>query len=148
MKKRKILTEECTIMYLWMCVRLFVVCTNLSFLSIIMHTVQFSTTWSRYFCIGTLFIQGTDGCVDIALLMKSIQYFVSFSLCWICRPKFDSLHICHKTCSESRIAHLFSCGSPHCNIHIIADMREYRPAWSHTLLVRPSRLIPVFQPLW
>lgn len=38
---------------------------------------DYMITW--YFCIGNSFIQGTDGNVDIAHFMKSIQYLVLFS---------------------------------------------------------------------
>lgn len=65
--------------------------------------------------------------------------------CWTYRLKFYSLHICYKTCSKGRIAHFFSCGRSHCNIHPNTDLSDFRPAWSHPAIVKPTWMVPAFQ---
>lgn len=115
-------------------VRVFVVRTT----QLLVYYYAFSTVFNYmttyYFCIGTFFIQGTDGYVDIAHLMKSEYAGPNLIHCVLLQNLF-----CRQNCSFL----LPWRSSLLC--YIIADTKERRPARPHTPIVRPTQLVLVSQ---
>lgn len=81
MNEGKIITDECTnVIYGHVCEKECCVCKSQFPVYYYAFGTVFNCMITCYFCKVTLFIQGTDGYVGIAHLMKSVQYFIFLML--------------------------------------------------------------------